>query len=206
MSVKSERRAWYAANVKPMPNDDRSSVEWIAWRDEANEHMRKVCKPLTAELLEPAEAPAIAELRAALTGAGSPVKRWASAVAPSSEDRMAFESFVESQLIAFGDHIGAGGPSDDLWNRAKVARSGRSFEPFKGSLRSVRPYLNGDALDALERGVIRWVTFSEFRLERAELRAAEVDAAEDEAESFDAEDCVLCMASSCECDLVEWAA
>lgn len=51
MSVKSERRAWFAANVEPRPALKADAPEYLAWVARANAHMRKVCKPMTAELL-----------------------------------------------------------------------------------------------------------------------------------------------------------
>ena len=86
MSVKSERRAWFAVNVEPKPNAAIGSPEYMAWVKRANAEMSKRCVFGSAELRAEsgAEVPAIAELRAALTGepadytiaaevAGSPV-------------------------------------------------------------------------------------------------------------------------------------
>lgn len=201
MSVKSERRAWYAANVEPMASTDRHSDEFIAWRDRANEYMRKVCKPGSVELRDdvaPVQvaAPEPERVRVA------PV-RVASVAAPSSMDRAEYDAFIHGQMLAFGEHTGAsGGYSDDVWRRGVT---GREFG--KGPLAHAWKLLNADAQEAIEAGVIRWVTFADFKAERAALRAAEAADMELQREAWEAgESCTLCLATVCECEPLEWAA
>lgn len=195
MSVKSERRAWYAANVEAMPGIDRHDPKWIEWRDRANAHMRKVCKPGSVELLEPAGiAPVAVEV--------ARFARVASAVAPAASDRAEYDSFIAAQGIAFGESTDApGGVSDDYWQRGVV---GREFG--KGQLRHALKHLNGDAVDALERGVIRWVTFAEFKAERAALRAAELDEIAAHDAPQDCTDCAVAHLAECVCSAFAWAA
>lgn len=208
MSVKSERRAWYAANVEAKPAGEvAGSPAYMDWVRRANEHMKARCAPGSAELL--AEVATVAASVVPVADSGRSGRR-ASATAPSSDDRAAYLAFTDAQLRAFGEYTGApGGWSDDIWNAGAIARyrGTREFAAFRGSLRAARPYLNGDAIDALERGVIRWLTFAEFKLERAEIRAAEAEAEAAEREAWEsAGDCTLCLASKCECELIDWAA
>ncbi|UOR02076.1 hypothetical protein MUN77_01710 [Leucobacter allii] len=205
MSVKSERRAWYAANVEAKPAGEvAGSPAYQEWVARANAHMVRICKAGSAELLEPVEvAPVVESAPVASFG------RRASAAAPSADDRAAYDAFVDGQLRAFGEFTDSpGGWSDDIWDQHAIARhrGGRTFEPFKGALKFARPYLNGDAIDALERGIIRWVTFAEFRLERAQIRAAEADAEDVERAAWESGSCALCLAEVCECAVIEWAA
>ena len=62
MSVKSERRKWYAANVEAAPAGEAvGSPAYMAWVKRANAHMARICKFGTAELLEaPAPVEAVA--------------------------------------------------------------------------------------------------------------------------------------------------
>lgn len=201
MSVKGDRRAWYAANVEDKPaGEPVGSDAYMAWVARANEHMRRICVPGSAELLD--NVASIAPVAPVAS-----VLRRASIAAPAKDDRAAFREFCDQQFRAFGEYTDApGGWSDDLFDSGKIARSGRPVEAFKGSLKSVRPYLNGDAKLALDNGIIRWVTFTEFRAERAELRATEAQADEDARIAYESGDCVMCLASVCECVEIEWAA
>lgn len=196
MSVKSERRAWYAANVEPMASADRHSDEFAAWRDRANVYMRAACKPGSVELR--------ADVAPAPIASGEPAApvRVASAAAPSSGDRAEYDSFIHGQLLAFGEYTGAGGGySDDVWERGVT---GREFG--KGPILHAWKHLNADAREAIDAGVMRWVTFAEFKLERAALRAAESAEIAAHDTPQDCADCASAHLAECVCSALVWAA
>ncbi|MEV8338544.1 hypothetical protein [Leucobacter sp. NPDC077196] len=182
MSVKSERRAWYAANVEPRPELRADSPEYLAWVQRANAYMVARCVPGTAILQDPAAVAAPSRVAAkSLRASGT-----------DDADRAAYRSLIEAMQYRIADHMGWPGTLwDDFWRQQAFGADARrrpSLEFCKGSLHIAWPHLTEEMQRAHDAGVWRWVTFAEFKAEQVAERAAMAEAYAAEATEVAAED------------------
>ena len=197
MSVKSERRTWYAANVEPKPAGEIAGSElYQAWVARANAHMVSRCVPGTAILKDAADVATV-----------TPIARKArTASATELADRETYNSYVDSQRAKIADHMGWTGEYWDDFFKPQThgadARRRPDLEFCKGSLKVDWPHLSEEMQRAHAEGVFRWVTFAEFKSEQVAERAAMAEAYA----TAELEDCTLCLAANCECEPIAWAA
>lgn len=135
MSVKSERRAWFAANVEPRPELRADSPEYLAWVQRANAYMVARCVPGTAILRDPVEVAAPARVAA----------KSARASVTDSADREAYRAMVEAMQYRIADHMGwVGEMWTDFWRPQTFGAGARrrpELEFCKGSLHIAWPHL-----------------------------------------------------------------
>lgn len=203
MSVKSERRAWYAANVEAKPAGEVvGSPAYMEWVARANAHMRKHCEVGTATIKESSEIATVTPI--------APKRRKASAT--ELQDRATYDALVDAQRYAIADHMGwTGDYWDDFFKPQKFGADAKrrpDLEFCKGSLKVAWPHLTEEMQRAYEAGVFRWVTYSDFKTEQIAERAAMAEAYEAEAaaELHDAKPCTLCLHAGCVCEPIDWAA
>lgn len=170
MSIKSERRAWFAANVEPRPELRADAPEYLAWVQRANAYMVARCVPGTAILRDPAEVAAPARVAA----------KSARASMTDSADREAYRAMVEAMQYRIADHMGwVGEMWTDFWRPQTFGADARrrpDLEFCKGSLHIAWPHLTEEMQRAHDAGVWRWVTFAEFKAEQVAERAAMAEA------------------------------
>jgi len=174
MSVKSERRAWYAANVEPKPaGEPVGSPAYMEWVHRANAYMVARCVPGTAILKDAGDVPAVAP---------KPVIASRKASATDQADRAEYADLVDSMRARIADAMGWPGMLwDDFWKPSAARRP----EFCKGPLHQAWPHLTEEMQRLHDEGVWKWTTFADFKAmkvaERAEMReayAAESESAE----------------------------
>ncbi|MGK0740422.1 hypothetical protein ACSHWG_00835 [Leucobacter sp. Z1108] len=171
MSVKSDRRVWFAANVEPRPMVKAHEAEYLAWVARANAYMVSRCVPGTAILKDPADVPAVAPKSVARAS-----KRSATDIA----DREQFQSHLEHMQAEIADAMGWPGMFwDDFWKPQRHGMGARRrprLEFCKGSLHVAWPHLTEEMQRLHESGVWAWTTFADFKAakvaERVEMRDA----------------------------------
>ena len=171
MSVKSERRAWYAANVEPMPSLDRASGAFIEWRDRANAYMVARCVPGTAILKDAGDVSQVAPKRVVASRKAS---------ATDAADRAEFAAHLDSMRARIADAMGWPGMLwDDFWKPQTFGMDARrrpSLEFCKGSLKVAWPHLTEEMQRLHDEGVWQWTTFADYKgmkvAERAEMKDA----------------------------------
>lgn len=167
MSVKSERRAWYAANVEPRPSGRAHDPDYLAWVQRANAYMVARCVPGTAILKDAGDVPAIAP---------KPVKVARKVSATDAGDRAEYDSMVDAMRARIADAMGWPGMLwDDFWRPQRYgvdARRRPRLEFCKGSFRVAWPHLTEEMQRLHDEGVWRWVTFADFKAEKVAERAA----------------------------------
>lgn len=187
MSVKSERRKVYAATVEARPACSAHEPEYLAWVARANAWCAGKFVPGTAILKDPADVATVAPKR---------VTRERKASATDAADRAEYADLIDSMRARIADHMGWPGMLwDDFW---RDSARGRGLEFCKGSFKVAQRHLTEDMLRALDEGVWRWVTFSDFKAmkvaERAEMRELY---ARMEATGCEGDFCTGCMAEEC---------
>lgn len=169
MSVKSERRAWYAANVKPKPVADARSDEYMAWVHEANAYMVSRCVPGTSILKDPADVATVQPKRVVASRKAS---------ATDAADRAEFAAHLDSMRARIADAMGWPGMLwDDFWKPQTFGMDARrrpSLEFCKGSLKVAWPHLTEEMQRLHDEGVWAWTTFADYKAakvaERAEMK------------------------------------
>ena len=175
MSVKSERRAWFAANVEPRPTVKAHEAEYLAWVARANAYMVARCVPGTAILKDPADVPAVAP---------KPVARAAKASPTDAADRAEFEGHLQHMQARIADAMGWEGMLwDDFWKPQRHGANARRrprLEFCKGSIIAAWPHLTSEMQRLHDEGVWAWTTFAEFKkakvAERVEMKDAYMSA------------------------------
>lgn len=169
MSVKSERRAWFAANVEPRPNLAANHPDYLAWVQRANAYMVARCVPGTAILKDAADVPAVAPVK---------VARVRTASATDAADRAEFAAHLDSMRARIADAMGWPGMLwDDFWRPQTFGMDARrrpSLEFCKGSLKVAWPHLTEEMQRLHDDGVWQWTTFADYKgmkvAERAEMK------------------------------------
>lgn len=194
MSVKSERRAWYAANVEPKPaGEPVGSEAYMAWVARGNAYMVARCIPGTAILRDPAD-----------VQQGAPKRVVASrrASATDAADRAEFAAHVDSMRAAIADAMGWPGMLwDDFWRPQRHgvnARRRPNLEFCKGSLKVAWPHLTEEMQRLHDEGVWTWTTFADYKAAKVAERVEARDAWEElKAADCAGADCTGCVSDAC---------
>ncbi len=171
MSVKSERRAWFAANVEPRPALAADHPEYLAWVHRANAYMVARCVPGTAILKDAADVPAVAPVKVARARNASPT---------DAADREEFAAHLDHMRARIADAMGWPGMQwDDFWKPQRHGADARRrprLEFCKGSLRVAWPHLTEEMQRLHDEGVWQWTTFADFKAAKVAARVEQRDA------------------------------